>query len=209
MTAKTEQGTRKRIRATLLALLWVWAICIFLVLDLFLNVAEFDRVRPRAESYRAMRFVAHQMVGEPYREDDEFAAAAASEAAPRPVVTQEADPLAEVRVELATVRELQRRRTFDGLCKQATTAKHAIARIAAIRGLGNLFGARSREFLLERVHNEKEDDKVRAAAARYLSKTGDGARDLLGALARADLPDAVRTGAVHGLVKLDRAEAGN
>jgi hypothetical protein len=64
----------RRVRPLLLVLLWAWAICVFLVLDLFLNVEEFDGIRPRSNLYRGMRFAAHRMVGEPYREDDEFAA---------------------------------------------------------------------------------------------------------------------------------------
>ena len=70
----TDSDRRPRVRLTLLVLLWIWAACIFLTLDLFLNVSEFDAVRPRAEIYRAMRYTAHAMVGEPYQEDD-FAAA--------------------------------------------------------------------------------------------------------------------------------------
>lgn len=62
---------KRRVRWTLLALLWVWAGCVFLVIDLFLNVEEFDGVRPRARMYRAMRHVAHEMVGERSR-DPEF-----------------------------------------------------------------------------------------------------------------------------------------
>ena len=55
---------RKRVRPLLLVLLWVWAVCIFMILDLFLNIPEFDAVRPRASLYRGMRIAAHRMVGE-------------------------------------------------------------------------------------------------------------------------------------------------
>ena len=57
---------RGRIRPTLLILLWVWAGCVFLVLDLFRNVPELDRVRPQSKLYEGMRKAAHEMVGEPY-----------------------------------------------------------------------------------------------------------------------------------------------
>ena len=50
----------------LLVLLWIFGVCVFLVVDLFLNVAEFDEVRPDWQIYRATRFVAHDMVGEKY-----------------------------------------------------------------------------------------------------------------------------------------------
>ncbi len=71
----TTKARPPRARTTLLVLLWIWAFCVFLTLDLFLNVPEFDRVRPRAPLYRSMRCVAHEMVGERYEEDDPFAAA--------------------------------------------------------------------------------------------------------------------------------------
>ena len=73
MQATKQPQPRRRVRPVLLGLLWIWAVCIFLVLDLFLNVSEFDGIRPRAKIYRSMRFVAHRMVGEPYRENDLFA----------------------------------------------------------------------------------------------------------------------------------------
>lgn len=57
---------RRRVRWTLLVLLWLWAASVFLVLDLFLNVSVFDEVRPTARIYRATRYAAHRLVGEPY-----------------------------------------------------------------------------------------------------------------------------------------------
>ncbi|MHC4959565.1 MAG: hypothetical protein ACYTGN_14455 [Planctomycetota bacterium] len=62
---------RPRVRFGLLLLLWVWAGCVFLTLDLFLNIEEFGGVRPRARLYRGMRVAAHRMVGEPYLEHEE------------------------------------------------------------------------------------------------------------------------------------------
>ena len=58
----------KRIRPLLLILLWVMAVCVFMVVDLFRNVPEFDRFRPDARWYRAARYAAHKMVDEPYRD---------------------------------------------------------------------------------------------------------------------------------------------
>ena len=57
---------KNRISWRLLILLWIFGGCVFLVVDLFLNVAEFDDVRPDWQIYRATRFVAHDMVGEKY-----------------------------------------------------------------------------------------------------------------------------------------------
>jgi hypothetical protein len=59
----------KRVGWRLLALLWIWAATVFLVVDLFLDAPGLDPVRPRAPVYRAMRMTAHEMVGEPYRDD--------------------------------------------------------------------------------------------------------------------------------------------
>ncbi|MHC4956272.1 MAG: HEAT repeat domain-containing protein [Planctomycetota bacterium] len=67
-----ENGGRKRIRPALLVLLWFWAICIFFVLDLFLNVTELDAVRPRSRVYEGMREAAHELVGERYKRPAEL-----------------------------------------------------------------------------------------------------------------------------------------
>ena len=66
---------KKRTRPTLLVLLWIWAASVFLILDLFLNISEFDRHRPRAPIYRGMRSAAHKMVGEPYYDSSQSVAA--------------------------------------------------------------------------------------------------------------------------------------
>ena len=81
MSAMTTKSSKPRVRKTLLLLLWIWALCVFLTLDLFLNVREFDAIRPRADIYRGMRAAAHKMIGEPYLEDD-FAVADAPRARP-------------------------------------------------------------------------------------------------------------------------------
>ena len=59
-----------RVRWQLLALLWVWAVLMFAVVDFFWNVSEFDAVRPRAEVYRSMRYAGHKLVGVPYHDGD-------------------------------------------------------------------------------------------------------------------------------------------
>ena len=60
----TDSDRRPRVRLTLLVLLWIWAACIFVTLDLFLNVSEFDAVRPRSDLYRGMRTAIHLFGGE-------------------------------------------------------------------------------------------------------------------------------------------------
>lgn len=71
-----KQRAKGRIRPTLLILLWVWAGCVFVVVDLFRNVPELDRVRPQSKLYEGMRRAAHEIVGEPY-EAPAFVAGAA------------------------------------------------------------------------------------------------------------------------------------
>lgn len=61
---------KRKVRPVLLVLLWAWAMLMFIVVDLFLNVPEFDRVRPDAMLYRGMRMAAHEMVGERYKGAD-------------------------------------------------------------------------------------------------------------------------------------------
>jgi hypothetical protein len=67
---KTGVHGGRRVGWRLLILLWVWAALVFVVVDLFRNVPAFDRIRPRAKLYEGMRYAAHEMVGEPYQEED-------------------------------------------------------------------------------------------------------------------------------------------
>jgi antitoxin component YwqK of YwqJK toxin-antitoxin module len=62
-----KKGTR-RVRPLLLVLLWVWAGCVFVVVDLFRNVEEFDAVRPRSQLYHGMQRAAHELVDTPFDE---------------------------------------------------------------------------------------------------------------------------------------------
>jgi len=80
----TEKGNSKRrgIRPVLLVLLWMWALVMFLVVDLFFNVDEFDHVRPDAPLYRGMRKVAHDLVGERFEDEDLAGGSVAVAAAP-------------------------------------------------------------------------------------------------------------------------------
>jgi len=62
---KKTDRPKRRVRPLLLVLLWVWAITVFVTVDLFRNVPAFDRIRPRAALYRGMREAGHELVGEP------------------------------------------------------------------------------------------------------------------------------------------------
>ena len=81
---------KKRVRWTLLVLLWAWALVMFLVIDLFLDVDEFDGVRPNSSLYRGMRRVAHRMVGTPYDDPMEETEATLRTAEPAPKVWKRA-----------------------------------------------------------------------------------------------------------------------
>lgn len=67
MAEEGAKPPRRRIRPLLLVLLWVWAVLVFVVIDLFRNVPAFDRIRPESKLYEGMRKAAHEIVGEPYR----------------------------------------------------------------------------------------------------------------------------------------------
>jgi hypothetical protein len=72
---REKEGSGRRVGVRLLLLLWLWAALMFTVVDLFLNVPAFDKVRPRAVYYRAARVVAHDLVGEPCADGQEGARA--------------------------------------------------------------------------------------------------------------------------------------
>jgi len=86
---RTTSGEKcpSRIRFRLVVLLWIWAACVYLVLDLFLDVTFLDPVRPRSEAYVALRRAAHRMVGEPYFEDDVHTRQSLPPCASRPLAT--------------------------------------------------------------------------------------------------------------------------
>ena len=68
---------KRRVRWVLFVLLLAWAGSMFALIDLFLNVEEFDHIRPDAPLYRGMREAAHDMVGERYTETIESEAVGA------------------------------------------------------------------------------------------------------------------------------------
>jgi hypothetical protein len=159
------------VRWTLLVLLWAWALCMALVLDLFRNVEAFDRIRPDTRLYRATRFAAHRMVGEPYRERDEFVWARRTPTAPS------ASPTLAPAVSAVSSRPSPRFRTPDspqgrrflqGLRRVASTSPDPARRIAAVRGIARIF--RDRDALRAVADDPAQQESVRAAARRHLEK---------------------------------------
>jgi hypothetical protein len=159
----------RRIRWTLVVLLWLWVGCIALVLDLFWNVSVFDRVRPDATLYRATRYVAHRLVGERYAEDDAFGRTTPEVAPYRPERTSTIR-LTDYRVgpkpDAATPAGA---RMLDGLARVARTSPDPKLRIAALRSMARMFKADARAEL-ERASND-DDVTVRAAAVGFLEET--------------------------------------
>ena len=189
----TKEKKPRRVRWTLLVLLWIWAITIFATLDLFTNVGEFDTIRPRAAIYRGMRIAAHKMIGEPIAETASSSTAIRAKSA--------AVLLAE---KLDLVRSLE---DWDSLGGYAANGEDPRVRILALRTLVQRFGARARDTLVRTARDNEEILKVRRHAARLVGRTGSGAAGELEAMLDSKLPLAVRGGAVFGLGELSTAAA--
>ena len=171
------QVEMRRVRFTLLVLLWIWAICVFTVVDLFWNVSEFDGVRPRAAIYEGMRRAAHKMVGEPYQDDGNDHILLA-----RVTRRQDADSpdptlrmAQEQRVRAVGGRppapdSEAGRRLVAGLEKTAKTSDEPQRRIAAVRSLARMYGAQAHATLLAVVRDASQPDDVGAAARESLDK---------------------------------------
>jgi HEAT repeat protein len=176
---------KSRLRWTTLALLWVWAIAVFLTLDLFLDIEEFDAVRPRADLYRGMRVAAHKLVGEPVAEPElRFTPW---------VAKSDAEDL---RFALAAVGEA---RSFERLRGLALDASDDRVRIAAMRRMAKEHGAQARPFLAATITSDEASLKARRRAAMLLGLTGKEAEGALAGMVDGDLPEFVRTGALIGL----------
>jgi hypothetical protein len=188
---------RKRVRWTLLILLWAWVIVVVMTLDLFFNVSGFDSVRPRSETYRAARYAAHKMVGEEYVDGD-FPNPQVNALPPLPPSALGNRSPAAVRLasELAAVRELEEARAIDDLREVATSAGDPRVRIAAMRGLANQAGAEARDLLRDCVLDASELDGVRAKAAMFIGRTGEDSMGLLEEILHSQLSDEIRAGAV-------------
>ena len=176
-------GTKpaQRIRFRLLVLLWVWALLVFAIVDLFWNVQEFDGVRPRASLYHGMRAAAHQMVGEPLDASglsrDSVLAATPSRAG-----------------EFASLRRAALRSDID-----------PVLRARVLGDFAGTFGPEAVSTLLAVVHNAEEPELLRAECARLLGHAGD--LSALVCLIESDLPDRIKEAAVRGLAVLGTEQA--
>jgi len=167
----------RRIRPLLLVLLWAWAGCVALVLDLFLNVAAFDAIRPRAPLYTGMRGVAHAMVGEPLGHE-------AASPAPRPARTAEVRPVTDGVFLSARpssrhpggrpdARTPQGGKLRDDLLAAANSADEATRR-AAVRSLARMFGPQASDALERIADDTAQPASVRELAANLAARTLDG-----------------------------------
>ncbi len=199
MTRKNDRKAKPRVRGTLLVLVCLWAVCNFMVVDLFLNVPEFDGIRPRAQLYRAMRYAGHEMVGEPYYDDDFGGAGGAVR-----LVAVKHEAARRLADELAAVRTMK---DPAALRFRAQDAADPRVRIVALRALAQRFGPEAQDTLLAVVRDEQEILKVRKQAARFLGRTGPTVEGDLERLLDSDLPLQVRAGAVLGLGELGSAFA--
>ena len=191
---------RRRVRPVLLVLLWIWAVCIFMIVDLFRNVEAFESVRPRARTYRAMRYAAHDLVGEPYYDGDFVDEHPAS----RPSARRSVDDLSAA---LARVRRLEQAGSTEILKEQALEAEDSRVRILAMRALARRLGHGARPTLLKVLHNPEETDKVRANAACFLGHTGDGALNHLGDILQSNASSTIQEGALAGLAAIGSVAA--
>ncbi len=162
---------RIRVRPLLLVLLWIWAGCVALVLDLFLNVEELDAVRPRAPLYRAMRQVAHEMVGEPILDEDVSTArtplarparmaartGAPHEPRPDPAVPSSRHPGG--RPDARTPSGLK---LFQGLLAAARREEDPARCAAALRSLAGMFGPQASSALYGIGEDPAQPREVRA-----------------------------------------------
>ena len=193
----------RRIRPRLLVLLWIWAVLMFVVVDLFRNVSEFDRIRPQARVYRAMRYSAHKLVGESYTDGD-FA-----ETLPARTVARSAPPVAVTDAEV--LREMlgnvQRAETFDDLRDHVTRRDDVRVRKTAMRRLASRFGREAQATLIQVVRDRSDGDRARAEAACALGRTGASAFVPLDDILRSGVRPTIKRGAVLGLGELSTAEA--
>jgi len=161
----------RRVRPLLLVLLWIWAGCIALVLDLFLNVEEFDAVRPRAPLYGAMRQVAHEMVGEPILDDTVAAVApppAREDVGAREDRALRAVPASRHPGGKPDAGTPQGRKLMDHLVAAARGEEDTERRDAALRSLAGMFGTEASEEL-----SGIADDPAQPAEVREVARDDD------------------------------------
>jgi hypothetical protein len=169
----------RRVRPLLLVLLWIWVGCIALVLDLFLNVGEFDAVRPRAPLYRAMREVAHEMVGERILDRD------AGAVVPRPAREDAAAREDRVLRGVSGSRHPggkpdagtpQGRKLMDDLVAAARGEEDTERREAALRSLAGMFGTQASAELSGIADDPAQPAEVREVAANLARRNVEGSK---------------------------------
>lgn len=142
---KAASTRARRIRPLLLVLLWVWAGCIALVLDLFFNITEFDGIRPRADLYRGMRTAAHNLVGEPILDHE-------TGRMRRGAIIIEPDCMADVRA-MAMFCDDAGPGDRDALRTVALEAENPIPVSHALRALGRMKALVEDDALLKLLHD--------------------------------------------------------
>jgi HEAT repeat protein len=179
----------------------------FMIVDLFRNVEEFDAIRPRSSLYRGMQIAAHKMVGEPVLDSRFRVAPALLRARARPDASDAFAHVPPGRRRLEELKQLGREGSFEPLRAALTDERNPRMRVAAMRVLAENFGADARDVLLARVHDHRETEWVRAEAAHFVGWTGPEAYDALEEIVRSRWPDPIRAGALRGLGRSGSAAA--
>lgn len=200
MGTKTKAGPARagRVRWQLLVLLWAWAGCVALILDLFLNVDEFDGVRPRAPLYRAMRITAHEMVGEPIRDIDSASIPQSrprrSESVRRASVLPPGFVSAGARHPggIPDRRTPQGARLYDGLRRAAVANADPAKRTGALRSLATMFGAEARPVLREIASDMSQPTETRDLARKLADRVPEHAPRDPFPMHMAPMPGAIR-----------------
>ncbi|MHC4669318.1 MAG: HEAT repeat domain-containing protein [Planctomycetota bacterium] len=108
---------------------------------------------------------------------------------------------------LAGLSEAERREIFLDLKNTATEAADPQVQYEAVRDLAELFGPSAQAALAAVAENDMEPVPVRAAAARSIGATGDGALSILDRILDSSPPQRVKEGAVEGLAELGTRDA--
>jgi len=171
------QKRSKRVRPLLLLLLWIWAGCILLVLDLFWNVDHLDGIRPRAQLYRVARHVAHEMVGEPVDGADAGPAAASPARrapqvrAPLPAPFPFARSGSRHPGGVPDAATPQGEKLRSDLLSVAAAAEDPAKRKAALRSLARMFGPQASGALSQLAGDPAQPAEVRDLAASLLENS--------------------------------------
>jgi len=194
-TGRQVPKPRRRVRPLLLVLLWIWAVCVFLVVDLFLNVRALDGVRPDSDWYRATRYAAHKISGRTYLDGGYREAIEAPERLDAAALDEE----------YVAVSALALTRDTDALRRRTRTGDVRI-RMAALGAIVDVSGRDARPLLVAIATEQGRPALLRREAARLVGRTGNGALAALRSLLRADLPPGILAGAALGLSRVENGE---